>query len=185
MRRTLFVAVSMAALAVLLVIQRSSTPTRLVSLTGAQAQVRAVVGQLDVKYVPAGLGLRSKEEAPIPSSFRAEPAPKLGANKYTPEGTGKVYSQVFGTDGPDSGTLFVLAAVNPTVTYDLAERKAQRPGTLDTAVAGHPAIIRTEGEGRYRVIHWTIGPHVLIEVATRGPIDEAQLRAVAEGVSFR
>lgn len=193
-RRSAVVAVSVAIITAMAVfaLQRGDRDDRhLVSLSGSAApsaaDAPAPTGALTVSYVPPGLALI--ENTTRTSSERLAPGPD---GKPVAAGSGKVWSQTYGSGSPQTGVISITVSVNPSVVYDLAERKANRPGTTDTSLGGRPATLFSQWRDSPSgarvgnvVMEWTQGPHVLVIVASRGPVTESELRAVAEGVSFQ
>ncbi|MGH9224367.1 MAG: hypothetical protein ACRD2W_11450 [Acidimicrobiales bacterium] len=171
--RILLLVVLGAVVAAFVLLTRSPAETPL--NVGAQQGQRstATLPDLNISVVPTGFTLKGKETTP----------PQAGRNQTL------TYTLASGDPraGQWKGTIYVQAELSANGAADLNARRGATPQAADTTVRGKPAILGEDtGAGTgIRGLEWVEQPNLLIRVVARGPVTDADLRAVAEGVTLQ
>jgi hypothetical protein len=82
--------------------------------------------------------------------------------------------------------IYVRASFTPGHRTTLFELSESVRNPVETNVHGKPAVLGLPSEGASGLVElrWVESPHVVVAITARGAVDESEVRAMAEGVTF-
>lgn len=138
---------------------------------------------LEVSYVPAGFLLADDTTEPASTGPGVDSAPtSSSAVRRTQR-----YSDSSLESVPATAAIYVTVTVTPELVQTPAGVAGLVHDGAPIAVNGRSAVIGIQEGGNAGgvEIRWVVSPHVVVAIYSRGGVDVAELRRMAEGIQLR
>lgn len=146
---------------------------------------------LVVSHVPVGFTLQDDQTENIPASLVEAEGPVPGSKTMVPQGSsGARRTQRYNRGDAQSrsgmAVIYVRVSFNPGRVMTIADLSHAVPNPVKATVHGKPAILSlpAEGVGGLVSLRWAESPRVVVELTARGAVEESEVRAMAEGITF-
>lgn len=146
---------------------------------------------LVVSHVPRGFTVQDDQTENIPASLVEADGPVPGSKTMVPQGSSGArrtqrYNRGDAQARSGMAVIYVRVSFTPDRMMTISELSHAIPNPVETTVHGKPAVLSLPAEGVSGLVsvRWAESPHVVVELTARGAVEEREVRAMAEGITF-